>query len=118
VQRVILKRRGELTGHEFESAIVAEMYKQVRAMDLDCQFYHLRSLDGRETDLLIETESGYFAFEIKMSGYAHPADARHFKGLSAILDKPLLHGFVLSNDPSVKQPDPGVTFVSAAMFLS
>ena len=35
-----------------------------------------RQVDGREVDLLIETEKGYIAIEIKMSGRIERTDAR------------------------------------------
>jgi hypothetical protein len=47
----------------------------------------LRTVDGREVDLLIETEKGYYAIEIKMSSRVSDVDARHLKGLGSILDK-------------------------------
>ena len=118
VQKAILRKRGDLTGHEFESAIIAEMYKQSRFLEEQVSFYHLRTLDGRELDLLIETEKGYFAFEIKMSDHAARSDARHFNTLENLLDKPLLHAFILSNDPAVKDIEHKISAIPAGMFLS
>ena len=80
--------------------------------------YHLRTVDGREVDLLIELEDGYVAIEIKMSTHVHGPDARHIAGLGDILDKPLLHGFVISNDMQIKSLGNGITAMPAAMFLS
>lgn len=91
-----------LSGHEFESAIIAEIYKQVKTMESDFSFYHLRTTDGREIDFLIETEKGYYAFEIKQTSKIHKTDARHLIGLEEILDKPMLKGYILSNDPSTE----------------
>jgi hypothetical protein len=69
-------------------------------------------------DLLIETESGYFAFEIKLSDHVSASDARHFPVLEKILDKPLLHAFVVSNDPRVVQVTANCTMVPAGMLIS
>ncbi|MGH9459680.1 MAG: ATP-binding protein [Vicinamibacteria bacterium] len=65
ILRALLNRSGELSGEEFESAVVAEIYKQVRTAGLAINAYHLRTYDGREVDLLLELESGFVAFEIK-----------------------------------------------------
>ncbi len=118
VMRAILQKRDELSGHEFETAIVSEIYKQVKAINKDVSFYHLRTSDGREIDLLIETENGYMAIEIKKSETVRSVDARHFKGLEEILDKPVLCRYILSNDLTVKEFEGGVIAVPALQFLT
>ena len=118
VLRTILNKKDDLTGHEFESAIIAEIYKQVKTMDLHFDFYHLRTADGKEIDLLIETEKGYIAFEIKQSENVRSVDARHLRNIDEILDKPVLHKFLLSNDEDVKYFDGNVIAMSALQFLT
>lgn len=118
VMRAVLQKKDELNGHEFESAIAAEIYKQVKSINQELSFYHLRTLDGREVDLLIETEHGYIAIEIKKSETVRSVDAKHFKGLEVILDKPLLHQFVISNDLSSKELGVGIKAIPAAQFLT
>ncbi len=118
IQRTILKKQGQLTGNEFESAIVAEIYKQIKCINIETELYHLRTFDGREIDLLIEMENGYIAIEIKMTSNANIYDAKHIKGLEDILDKPLLHSFIISNDMSIKTFLPKITALPAAMFLT
>lgn len=118
VQKAIIQKRGLLTGNEYESAVIAEIYKQLRNIQSPCSFCHLRTVDGREVDLLAETEDGYFAFEIKMTTHVSDVDARHLKGLGSILDKPLIQSFVLSNDPQVRIIGEKILAVPAAMFLS
>jgi predicted AAA+ superfamily ATPase len=118
VMRAILQKYGELSGHEFESAIVAEIYKQLRTIFADTQFYHLRTSDGREVDLLIETEAGYIAIEIKKTKAVRSVDARHFRNLDDILDKPVLHKFVISNDLNIKDLGNSVLAIPAVKFLT
>jgi len=118
VMRAILQKKDELNGNEFESAIVAEIFKQVKSIDAMVSFYHLRTLDGREIDLLIETEHGYIAIEIKKSETVRSVDAKHLKGLDDILDKPILHRFVISNDLSTKDFEDGILALSAVQFLT
>ncbi|QQZ28678.1 ATP-binding protein [Thiothrix subterranea] len=103
IQRVLLNRTGTFTGHEFESAVVAEIYKQIKTHALAVDCFHLRTVDGREVDLLLELENGYIAIEVKMSAHVSAADARHLHDLAELLDKPLLHALVVSNDPQVQQ---------------
>lgn len=117
VLQAVLQKRGGLTGNEFESLTVAEIYKQAKNVFADVSFHHLRTQDGKEVDLLVETQEGYYAFEFKMSDRVSPIDARHLSSVEGILDKPLLHGFVLSNDAETHCFSDKVTAVHAAMFL-
>jgi len=118
VQRSITGNlQGALSGHEFESALVAEMYKQSKNIGFSGAFYHLRTLDGREVDVLIENAEGYYAIEIKNTRHIHPTDGRNLVGLDGILDKPVLQQIVLSQDPQVKNLGNGITAIPAALFL-
>ena len=80
--------------------------------------YHLRTADGREIDLLLETEAGFIPIEIKMAERVSPADARHLRNLSEILDKPVLHALVLSNDGQIKKLAEGITALPVAWALA
>jgi len=118
ILRTILQRTGELTGEEFESAIVAEIVKQVRNAGLEARFSHLRTYDRREVDLLIELETGFVGVEVKASRRISAADARTLRGLEPLLDKPLLGALVVSLDPNVREVVPGVLSVPAAWLLA
>ncbi|MBU1719030.1 MAG: AAA family ATPase [Bacteroidetes bacterium] len=118
IQRTIIRKQGGMSGNEFESAIIAEIFKQTRHLRFSGDLYHLRTVDGREMDLLIELENGYVAIEIKMTTKVSGTDARHLKGLAEILDKPLMQSFVISNDTEVKDFGENVIAMPAAMFLS
>ena len=117
VLQAVVQKRGSPTGPEFESLVVAELYKQAKTMRSDARFWYLRTLDGREVDLLIELSQGYLAFEIKTSERASLSDARHLRSVSGLLDKPLLHAFVLSNDPAAQLLTPTITALHAAQLL-
>jgi len=117
VQRVLLSRRGEVTGREFESAVIAEIYKQIRNSRLSLDLYHLRTVNGKEVDLLLELEEGFVPIEIKMANGVSPTDARHLRGLEEILDKPVLHALVLSNDDRIRELDEGITGLPVGWFL-
>lgn len=98
VRRAILRKRGDVDGAEFESAIVAEVVKQLRTTRAPVDLHHLRTQDGREVDLLIEREDGFIALERRLTPRASAPDARHLRDLEAVLDKPLLLGLVVSQD--------------------
>ena len=117
VLQAVLKKQGGITGSEFESAIISEIYKQVKNSAIEGNFYYLRTHDQKEIDLLFEMSDGYYAFEIKMTRKAKPIDAKHFRGLAEILDKPIKKAFVLSNDYETTYFDDNVIAINAAMFL-
>jgi predicted AAA+ superfamily ATPase len=117
ILQTVLQKRGGITGNEFESLVIAEIYKQVKNMQTDARFYHLRTYDGKEVDLLIELDDGYLAFEIKMKDVADKQDARHLATLGEILDKPLIHSFLLTNDTETRQFGDGITALNVAYFL-
>ena len=117
VVQAILNKQGGLTGNEYESAIISEIYKQVKAVDKTAQFSFLRTHDGKEVDLLVEFQDYYYAFEIKMSNKVSRTDARHLFHLDEFLDKPVKKAFLLSNDVETKVFDNQVVAIHAAMFL-
>jgi len=118
VQRAILQKRGDVSGNEFESAVIAEIYKQAKVLGEDSSFYHLRTHDGAEVDLLIELEKGFIAIEVKMARKISNQDARHLYQLEHVLDKPVIQGFVLSNDTVIKDLGKNILALPAAMFLT
>ena len=69
------------------------------------------------TGLLVELPQGYIGIEIKMTQHVQKSDARHLLMLGDMLDKPLLYGFVLSNDTTTHQFSDTIFAINAAMFL-
>ncbi|MCX6236474.1 MAG: AAA family ATPase [Bacteroidia bacterium] len=116
IQAVLQKRNG-LTGNEFESLVIAEIYKQIQTIGIQAQLYHLRTHDGKEVDLLIEMPDYYFAVEIKMTDKVTKADAKHLIGLENILNKPIKMAFILSNDRETKFFDEKIVAMNVTMFL-
>ena len=117
IVQAVLHKRGGMTGKEYESAIIAEIYKQAKNGQSLAQFSFLRTHDGKEVDLLLEFADGYYAFEIKMAKKVNKIDAKNLWDLENILDKPLKKAFVLSNDEETKYFDDKIIAVNAAMFL-
>lgn len=121
VLRAVLKRRGDPDGFEVENAVIAEIAKQCRTARLPVELSYLRTADGREVDLLVEREDGFFAIECKATTSVAAADHRHLLGLEAFLDKPLLAGLVVSNDRRSRRVDragPPIWYVEAPVLLS
>lgn len=117
ILQTVLLKRGGITGAEFESLVIAEIYKQAKALNSDVRFYYLRTLDGFEVDLLIETQEGYFAFEIKMAEHVSKTDAGNLLKVENFLDKPLLHSFLVSNDANTQSFGENCTAINAAYLL-
>ena len=118
VLNAILQKKEITSGHEFESAVIAELYKQTRTLGLSIPFYHYRTYDGREIDLLLELADSYVAIEIKMTSHVTKTDARNFADLGSILDKPLKKCIILSNDPEIKLFGESTIAIPAAWFLT
>ena len=117
VLRAILQKRGTLTGSEYESAIIAEIYKQIKTYSLPLACYHLRTQDGKEIDLLLEASDYFIAIEVKMTEHVNHTDIRHFSGLQEILNKPLKQCFLLSNDIQTHYFGENIMAMHAAAFL-
>ncbi len=118
VLQAVLQKRGGMSGTEFESVLVTEMYKQIKNQNVRAQMYHLRTHDGKEVDLLIEMEDGFYAFEIKQSDKVNETDARHLRNLETLLTKPLKQSFILSADPQTQHFQDGkIIALHFAMFL-
>ena len=113
----VLGRKGGVSGQEFESLVVAEMYKQAKNSGIAARFSHFRTHDGGEVDLLIELSEGYLAFEIKQSLKVAYRDSGGLRTLQDFLDKPLLHSFVVSQDPEIRELAPGITAIHGSYFL-
>ena len=118
VLRAILRKQDSLDGAAFESAVVSEIYRQITASRLDMPIYHLRTTDGREVDLLIESEQGYIAVEIKVTTKVTSSDTRHLTALEDILDKPIVGKFVISNDPQPRMLANDALAIPVALLLS
>ena len=115
--QAILQKRDGLTGNEFESLVIAEIYKQIQTIHIQVQLYHLRTHDGKEVDLLIEMPDYYYAVEIKMTDKVTKSDAKHLLGLENILNKPIKKAFILSNDRETKYFGENIVALNATMFL-
>jgi len=118
VMRAITGRWQGISGSEFESCVIVEIFKQIQNAHLNARLYHLRTAEGREVDLLVELEHGYIAVEIKSTQQVRLEDTRNSRGLQEILDKPLLASIVLSNDQQPRELNPSVWAVPIVWALT
>lgn len=117
ILKATLQKSGAPTGHEFESAVVAEIYKQIQTYKLPYACYHLRTTDGREIDLLLEAADYYIAIEIKSTAHINKTDIRHLVDLQKILNKPLKKCFLLSEDTQTRFFGENIIAMHVAEFL-
>ena len=117
VIQAVIQKRGGVTGSEYESLVVAEIYKQMKVFQSSGKLYHLRTHDGKEVDLILETSDYFYAFEIIKTSHVSSSDSKNLKNLESILNKPLKKAFILSNDHNTKTMGENIIAVNAAMFL-
>ena len=117
VLQAVLHKQGSLAANEFKSAIIAELYKQLKNSQLSASCYHLSTLDGREVDVLLEMPDYYIAIVVKMSNRINHTDARHLIDLQQILNKPLKQCFILSNDLQTQVLKDNIVAMHVATFL-
>ena len=117
VLQAVLQKRGGMTGNEFESLVIAEIYKQIKNYRLPVTCYHIRTQDGREVDFLLETADYFIAIEVKMTERVSQSDARHLVNLQSLLNKPLKQCFIQSNDVNVRYFGDNIIALHVGAFL-
>lgn len=117
ILRSVTGYEGTLPGNAFESAVVAELVKQMPFAKTNAEAFFLRTADGLEVDLLVSLPQGYIAIEIKHATAVSRHDARHLLAIDSILDKPVLCRMVVSNSPHVLQFTPDTFAIPAAWLL-
>jgi uncharacterized protein len=65
-----------LTGALFESAVAAEIRKQMACMTAPARMHHWRTFAGAEVDLLLERDGIFFPIEIKLASRPNRGDTR------------------------------------------
>lgn len=92
-----------VTGEIYETMVVMEIYKWINTMQASCSIYYYRTRSGLEVDLLIETERGLIAFEIKGRHEVDSVDARPMRALSEKLGNQLIGGMVIYRGNKIKR---------------
>lgn len=77
---------GAMAGHFFETFVVAEMIKSYLFRGKQPPIYYYRDKEGREVDLLIESNGELIPIEIKKTIGIRDEDVRHIKYLQQSVD--------------------------------
>ncbi|ODA43765.1 ATPase [Thermodesulfovibrio sp. N1] len=92
-----------VTGEIYETMVVTEVYKWVNTMQIPCSIFYYRTRSGLEVDLLIETEKGLIAFEIKGRQEVDSVDIRSMKALAEKLGNQWIGGIVIYKGNQIKR---------------
>lgn len=92
-----------LTGQIYETMVVTEIYKWVNTMQIPCSLYYYRTRSGLEVDILVETEKGIIAFEIKMRQEVSSVDLKPMKALAEKLGNSWIGGIVVYRGHQIKR---------------
>ncbi len=71
--------QGPMAGALFETACVTQFVRRFKANADPCNLFFWKSVDGYEVDLLVETASGVFPVEFKLSSTMTPQHAASMK---------------------------------------
>ena len=86
---------GAVSGHFFETFVVAEILKSYTNAGKEEDIYFLRDGNGREIDLLIFQNNTLFPLEIKQHMVSTPKDIKHFAMLNEIKNANMGEGGVI-----------------------
>lgn len=117
ILRTIAGIGGTLPGNAYESAVVAELAKQVTLSGVDAELFYLKTADGLEIDFIASTSRGYILVEVKQTSKVSPHDARHLVAVDDIFDRPILCRLVVSQSPNPVKMGRDVYAVPAAWLL-
>ncbi|MFC1762669.1 ATP-binding protein [Planctomycetota bacterium] len=87
---------GPMAGALFETACVIQCLKRFTAMGDACSLYYWRSTDGHEVDLLIETGTGVYPIEFKLSSTISAGHAQSLRKWLTLSGSTIDHGLVVS----------------------
>jgi predicted AAA+ superfamily ATPase len=92
---------GEPTGAMFETLVVAEIHKLISTLALDATLHFYRTRSGMEVDLIVETQKGVLAIEIKNRKSVTARDARVLRILGKHLGPDWLGGLIAYQGSSI-----------------
>ena len=86
---------GAMSGHFFETFVIAELLKSYTNAGREDDFYFIRDSNGKEIDLLIFQNNTLFPIEIKQNTSPIPKDIKNFSLLDNIKNVDIGEGGVL-----------------------
>ena len=109
-----IPRDGTLLGALFESLVTLSF--RVYAQASEARVGHLRTWSGeREIDLIVESDRGVLAIEVKLGRTPDDRDVRHLLWLRQQLGEELLDALVVTSGRTAYRRPDGVAVVPAAL---
>jgi hypothetical protein len=108
ILRQLMGTGADISGSLFENYVVGEIMKYGRSTRKASRIYFYRTRSGLEVDLLIETEKGLSAVEIKARETVHARDISAMKMLAKKLGDRWLGGMVVYRGDRLHEIDEGI----------
>ncbi len=118
IQRILSGQLSGLTGEQYENTIVAQILTTLRTLGIRAETSYLRTAAGLEVDLLVETEGGILAIEIKSRPFADRRDATSIERARRILGEAFRGGLVVYRGDRVQPLSPNVHAVPDWLLLA
>ncbi len=103
VWRQLTGFRGDVTGQLYENMVVSELVKWANTVQLDLEIYFYRTRSGRELDLLLETEAGLMAMEIKSRQVVVEKDIKVMQTVASRLGEKWIGGLVVYRGGEIRK---------------
>ena len=111
--------RGEHAGEVYETMVVSELYKWINTTQHSAEMFFYRSRSGMEVDLMLKTDFGYLAIEIKGRQRLASKDVRAMKAVANALGDEWLGGLVVYNgDDVLRVSEPSIWAVPSYRLLT
>jgi predicted AAA+ superfamily ATPase len=94
---------GETSGQIYETMVVGEIFKWIRTAQREIDIYFYRTRSGLELDLLLQTNHGMIAVEIKGRATLASTDYRAMKEIAGPLGKAWVGGIVIYQGDRIKR---------------
>ncbi|RMF86783.1 MAG: ATP-binding protein, partial [Nitrospirae bacterium] len=118
IQRCLSGQTRELTGEQYENAIVAQVLITLRSLGLRVVPSYLRTAGGLEVDLVLEGEAGMVALEVKARPRVEMRDARPLARARRILGDRLRLGLVVYRGDQVVELGEGLYAIPDWLLLA
>ncbi len=105
---------GAMSGAFMENYVVSEVYKSFLNCGMEPPLYYYRDHDGKEVDLIVETDGQLHPVEIKKTATPHLSMVKNFKALRKS-GVPLGRGAIICADENVGALDSDVLVIPARL---
>jgi len=103
ILRQLCGNRGEFSGEIYESMVVAELVKWIKTTQKMAELFFYRTRSGLELDIVMETEYGIIAMEIKSRKVISSSDIRSLKEVARGLGNKWRGGLIIYQGNEIKK---------------